>query len=199
MSASERPTIRMPAFPSHPPTQRIEQRPAMRMPKASAPEPPVPSRCEHKAAPFCGTQRVKAPPREPRQPPRPYIGSGEADQRLALFACAANRDRAERLLQGLAATPRARASEHLRALLAAPSSERQGQLLRAFGPRTDAGEALRALWVEAGPDLRREVFALLPPYLKTVFPGYAPDEGGSGAVAPGLVALAARLVREATR
>ena len=53
---------------------------------------------------------------------------------------------------------------------------------------------------EAGPALRMEMFRLLPPYLRTLFPDLdAATVVHLAPVAPGMAALAQRLVREAIR
>lgn len=129
---------------------------------------------------------------------RLYARSKEEDERLALFAAAADRERAEVLLEGLVESSRDRAVRHLRTVCASPSSERQGLLARAFGVRPDAAEAVRALWEEAGPPLRRELYLRLPPWLRSLFPSYDPGPAPEDA-APGLGAFAERLLREATR
>lgn len=124
--------------------------------------------------------------------------SEEEDERLALFAAAADREGAEALLEGLVSGSRERALAHLRSVRAAPSSERQGHLSRAFGVRADAAERVRALWDEAGPELRRELHVRMPHWLRSLFPnfvaGLTPPE-----VSPALGAFAERLLREATR
>ena len=207
------------------------------VPSATTP-PPLPPRRQSARADDCATQAIRGPaasrkapdaaassakskskskskpkskPKSPgksQRMPKPFVGAAEVDERLALFVCAARRDHAVSLLEGLAEGPRRRATAHLERLLKAPSAERQGQLARAFGMRADAAGPLREIWSLAGPALRAEIFALLPPWLRSAFPDYtppaAPTEGAGPEVTvepapPGLGAFAERLVREATR
>ncbi len=185
-------------------------RPAAAKAKAAGMRPPPlpigerPGRGDHGATQAIRGPAARALARAAAAPqmPRPFCGLREVDERLALFACAARKDGAQALLDGLAEGPRLRAKAHLARLLESPSAERQGLLARAFGVRPDAAGPLREVWRLAGPALRAEIYALLPPWLRTAFPDYAPpaspDEGAQPP-APGLAAFAERLVREATR
>ncbi|MHB8872738.1 MAG: hypothetical protein ACYC8T_03530 [Myxococcaceae bacterium] len=128
--------------------------------------------------------------------------SGECGwpERLALFACALARESAIDLLEGLAEPQRARAREFARKVASWDSPTRQAKVAVEFGPRPDAGGRLRALMAEAGPTLRRELFRLLPPYHRSLFPELVAVLSAPGdPPPPGLLALAQRLVREATR
>lgn len=137
--------------------------------------------------------RIKpAPPRAPR-------GLG-FEERVTLFAYALQRDRAKALLDGLGARAQERARTFLLKLESEPSAERQGRMAFEFGIRRDAAQRLRDVWNQAGPALRRETFAQLPPYHRSVFPEYAPPPTADAvSEAPGLKAFAERLIREATR
>jgi hypothetical protein len=120
------------------------------------------------------------------------------EERLALFTVSLAKERAFELLEGLHRSTRRRAREHARRVASWDSSTRQARLTWVFGSRKDAGERLRALWAEASPLLRRELYRLLPPYHRTALPDGPPPTLGEPAC-PGLLSLAERLVREATR
>ncbi len=122
----------------------------------------------------------------------------EAD--LALFCLAVGGAPGAALLDGLARHERLRAREVARRLQGLDSSSRQARVARTFGVRDGAPDRLRALFVAAGPALQRQMFRLLPPYLKTTFPnlaGVTTQELEAGCPVRG--PLAERLVREATR
>jgi hypothetical protein len=133
----------------------------------------------------------------PRSAPQGGCGRSE---RLALFACALCRDTALDMLEGLCEPYRTRARRYAQQVTAWDSPSRQAKVAVEFGLREDAGRRLRAVMQEAAPALRLEMYRLLPPYLKTLFPELvAPSAAPSTVVAPGMAALAQRLVREATR
>lgn len=75
------------------------------------------------------------------------------------------------------------------------SRQRQAELTRRFGFRADAQARVAELLAAAGPTLAAEMVRLLPPWLKEGAPIAAP----ASAPAPLVRALAARLIREATR
>ncbi len=125
----------------------------------------------------------------------------EWEERVAMFAHALHHEGAAELLSGLSRDSAERACVYLEALVKLPSPERQGRLAAEFGISQQASHGLRALWAEAGPALRREIFRQLPPYHRSAFPDYRPEgQGAEGpADAPALRDFAARLIREATR
>ena len=119
-----------------------------------------------------------------------------------MFSHAFHREGATELLSGLSRTSAERAGVYLDALVKLPSPERQGRLAAEFGISQQASQNLRALWAEAGPALRREIFRQLPPYHRSVFPDYRLEPGDAARsveLAPGLRDFAARLIREVTR
>ncbi len=121
-------------------------------------------------------------------------------ERLALFACSMNRDSAIDLLEGLADPERVRARAYARRVVGWDSPTRQARLAVEFGLRGDSEHRLHALMAEASPQLRLEVFSLLPPYHRTLFPDVAARFSARGAPpSPAVSALAQRMVREATR
>lgn len=129
----------------------------------------------------------------------PQGGCGRTE-RLALFACALSRDSALDMLEGLCEPQRTRARRYAQQVVAWDSPSRQAKVAVEFGLREDAGSRLRAVVEEAGPELRLEMFRLLPPYLKTLFPELVTAAVAPAAsVPPGMAALAQRLVREAIR
>jgi hypothetical protein len=125
------------------------------------------------------------------------VRGGEWEERLALFAHALLKERASQLMTGLCAESAERAGIYLQALAQLPSTERQGRLASQFGPRTEACQRLRALWAQASPQLQAELYRVLPPYHRSLFPEHSPLPGPPPPAA--LQAFAARLVREATR
>lgn len=138
--------------------------------------------------------RIKAPGTSPG--PRKGL---TAPERIALFAHALVKDRARGMLESLSGEGRERALHYLDVLAQLPSSERQGRLSTEFGIRPEANTRLRELWAAAGPALKVELFKLLPPYHRSLFPDFVPDEALVADAAPALKAFAERLVREATR
>ena len=134
-----------------------------------------------------------------KDPLGPLGGLG-SEERLALFCHSIARDRAGKLLEGLSEEPRRKASQYLVVLGTLPSSERQGRLASEFGIRIDSSQRLREIWLAAGPELRREIFRLLPPYHRTLFPEYVLEERPAEVeVASALKPFAERLILEATR
>ena len=131
----------------------------------------------------------------PRLPARPE--QGEFAEHVALFAVAIARDRALELLEGFTEAERHLACARARAAAGWDSATRQARLQVTFGSRPDSELRLRALMAEAGPALRQEIFRVLKPYQRSLFPDFALEPGA--AATPFVVALAERLVREATR
>ncbi|QSQ13643.1 hypothetical protein [Myxococcus landrumensis] len=118
--------------------------------------------------------------------------------RCALVTWILARERAEELLEGLGTVAMKRAKAHLRHIVMLPSPRRQAKVATEFGERADAGARLKDLMAEVPEALRKEIFRNLPPYHRSLFPGRRVEP--SDPLAPPLLsALAARLVREATR
>ncbi len=120
------------------------------------------------------------------------------EERLALFIHSLDRTNAAQLLEGLAPRQAERAGRYLRELGRVASAERQGRLSAEFGARPDAPERLRDLWAEAGSLLRQDIYRLLPPYYRTLFPNYSTHPGTDEEANPARQAFADRLIREAT-
>lgn len=116
-------------------------------------------------------------------------------ERVALYVCARNRARADELLEGLAPQPLAQATAFAQQVLSWDSATRQARLSREFGARPDALEQLHALVLEAPPALRLAIAQQLPASARSHFAHLRATQP----IAPCLAALAARLVREATR
>lgn len=114
---------------------------------------------------------------------------------LALFATALRRETAESLMDGLAPEGCELARRELEKLERLSSTERQARVAGQFGTRADAGRRLRQLMALAGPELQNELYALLPPYHRSLFPTFQPLSGQSSR-AP-VRAFAERLIREA--
>lgn len=117
-------------------------------------------------------------------------------ERVALFVCAMHKDHADELLAGFADKQRARAEEFAKQVRRWDSSTRQARLSREFGTRLDAAERLKQLIVEASPELRAAIAAQLPPAQRAAYPHLCDAQATPS---PAMVALAARLVRYATR
>ena len=117
-------------------------------------------------------------------------------ERVALFVAAIHRDRADELLAGFASSPEHRAQAFAHDMKQWDSARRQARLSHEFGVRPDAGERIQQLIVRTDGDLRAAIVASLPPAVRAQFPQFA----GSAASFPvGVQALAARLVKEASR
>lgn len=139
-------------------------------------------------------QRTRLKPEVPSRP-----GNLRFEERLALFVHSLDRSNAAALLQGLHDRHSGRALAYLQRLESMPSVERQGHLAAQFGVRADAPERVRELWADASVLLRADLYRALPPFLRTLFPGFkaaAPCDGPEGASRR---AFAERLVREVTR
>ena len=76
------------------------------------------------------------------------------------------------------------------------SARRQARLAHEFGVRHDAGERLQQLVVRTSGDLRAAIVASLPPAVRSQFPQF---KGGSETFSTAVRAVAARLVKEASR
>jgi hypothetical protein len=121
----------------------------------------------------------------------------ELAERIALFAVVMNAKQPAAMLEGLAELTRDEALEMLNDAKAWPSSTRQARVSVEFGTRPDQHERLAALVAEASPALRRALYAHMSPQQQARFPHLALKAGTHPP--PGMVRLAARLVREATR
>lgn len=117
-------------------------------------------------------------------------------ERVALFVAAIHRPRAEELLSGFSSGPQERASAFADEMKQWDSARRQARLAHEFGVRHDAGERLQQLVVRTEGELRAAIVASLPPAVRTQFPQFT---GGAETFPPAVRALAARLVKEASR
>ena len=117
-------------------------------------------------------------------------------ERVTLFVCAMHKADADELLSGFAAGPRKQAAAFAQQILGLDSSTRQARLTREFGARADALDRMRALIVEAPLPLRAAIVELLPPAQRALFPQLL---ALPLTASPAMTALAARLLREATR
>ena len=117
-------------------------------------------------------------------------------ERVALFVAAIHRDRADALLAGFATSPEQRAKVFADDMKQWDSARRQARLAHEFGVRQDAGERIQQLIVRTDGDLRAAIVASLPPSVRAQFPQFV---GGAASFPVGVRALAARLVKEASR
>jgi len=120
-------------------------------------------------------------------------------ERLALFTAIFAPDRAPRLLEQLSADIREEALQHSRHLASLEQASRQGRVARVFGERPDAGARLRALLAEARPGLARELWARMPPHHRASLHELARLDPVEPRLSSAMNALAARLIKEATR
>ena len=117
-------------------------------------------------------------------------------ERVALFVAAIHRPRAEELLGGFSAAPQERASAFAEDMKQWDSARRQARLAHEFGVRQDAGERIQQLVVRTSGELRGAIVASLPPAVRSQIPQFA---GGAETFPVAVRALAARLVKEASR
>lgn len=132
--------------------------------------------------------------RNKRQDPPKVTGFPE---RVALFIGAVHRPRADELFAGLADAAQGRAKAFVARMQQWDSGLRQARLSHEFGLKPDAAERLKALVVRCDGALRVAVVAALPPALRLQFPQLSTK--ATHELAPATRALAARLVREASR
>ncbi len=114
-------------------------------------------------------------------------------ERTTLFVVATRKEQALRLLDGFASDARQRARVFARQLVDLDSPTRQARLAFEFGVRDGVRERVKLLLAGASPALHSALVANLPPQFRPA--GTVHFEAAS----PALSALAARLVREATR
>ena len=117
-------------------------------------------------------------------------------ERVALFVAALHRPRADELLSGFSKAPQERANAFAEDMRQWDSARRQARLAHEFGVRHDAGERLQQLVVRTSGDLRAAIVASLPPAVRSQFPQF---KGGSETFPTAVRAVAARLVKEASR
>jgi hypothetical protein len=115
--------------------------------------------------------------------------------RVTLFICALHKAEVDDLLDSFAPAPKRQALAFAQQVQKLESSTRQARLTREFGARPDALARLRQLVVDAPAGLRSAIIEQLPSTQRALFPHLAP----ATAAPPAVRALAARLVREATR
>lgn len=143
-----------------------------------------------------GATRLVTPKMPPRLPSKDDPAGFPED--VALFTVAMAKERALELLDGLGEPARQRARARAREAMRWDSPTRQAKVAVLFGARKDANERLRALMAEAPQPLQQEIYRLLPPYYRSLFPDFTPGPT-ERPVPPYLAALANRLVREAIR
>lgn len=117
-------------------------------------------------------------------------------ERIALFVTALHKDHSEQLFAGLAAPLHKRATQFSSDMRQWDSARRQARLAHEFGVRSDAPERLKKLVLSVDGPLRAAVVAYLPPSMKRDFPHFTTP---ASEFPEPVRALAARLVREATR
>ena len=117
-------------------------------------------------------------------------------ERVALFVAAIHKARAEELLSGFNEGLQERARAFVDDMKAWDSGQRQARLAHEFGVRHDAGQRIQQLVVQTSGALRAAVVASLPPAVRQQFPQFA---GGAETFPTALRAVAARLVKEASR
>ena len=117
-------------------------------------------------------------------------------ERLSLFIGTLHKAEAEALFAGLATPLQQRASTFAEGMKSWDSARRQARLSHEFGVRPDAAERIEHLVVQADGVLRAAIVASLPPLVRKQFPQF---QGGVESFPVAVRALAARLVREASR
>lgn len=135
--------------------------------------------------------RTKVERRKPQAPKE--MGFPE---RVALFVGALHRQQADALFEGFSSEAQQRAIAFAAEMKQWDSARRQGRLAHEFGVSRDAGERLQQLVVMTGGELRAAIVASLPPAVRAQFPQFT---GGAETFPVAVRALAARLVKEASR
>lgn len=133
----------------------------------------------------------------PRLPSPEPVATFSGAKKLALFACALNREGAMELLGGLGAGLCEPAQAYAQEVLQLDSVTRQTRLTKEFGLKPDAERSVRGLWAQCGLELRNELWKHLPPHMRV---GLSKIElGPAQRAAPAGAALVRRLLLEATR
>ena len=120
----------------------------------------------------------------------------ELAERIALFALVHRHPRVSKVLEGLAAPAADAAKKFVAQAITWPSSKRQGRAALEFGNRADERERLAQVMAEAPGVMRLAMWAQMTPQQQARFPKLANQQFRH---LPGRDALAARLIREATR
>lgn len=139
-----------------------------------------------------GTRLDRASPlikgRAPKKDPSRESGFVE---RTTMFVVAMKKE--QDLLDGFASEPRTRAQLFGQQLSALDSPTRQARLALEFGVREGGRERVNKLLSEASPAMRAAIVALLPQSWRPT------NLTATDQRSPVMLALAARLIREATR
>lgn len=114
-------------------------------------------------------------------------------EQTTLFLVAMKKEQALELLDGFAKDPRHRARVFAQQLSDLDSPTRQARLALEFGVREGGRERVNKLLGEVSPPMRAAIASLLPPSWRL------PNVPSAAQTTPVMSALAARLIREATR
>ncbi|MBM4781609.1 MAG: hypothetical protein GQE15_28365 [Archangiaceae bacterium] len=141
-----------------------------------------------------GTRLDRASPlikgRAPKKDPSRESGFVE---RTTMFVVAMKKEDGDALLEGFASEPRQRARVFAQQLAALDSPTRQARLALEFGVREGGRERVNKLMGEVSPALRAAIIGLLPQTWRPATPTLRNPPS------PVMLAIAARLIREATR
>lgn len=119
-------------------------------------------------------------------------------ERIALFVTALHRARAEELLAGLAGEEARRATRFMGRAQKWDSPTRQAAVALEFGVRVDVEARLKEMLGKLPLKLQVCVISRLPEWQQSFFPKLL-AQARTSSHSPALIALADRLVREATR
>lgn len=128
-----------------------------------------------------------------RTPKKDPSREGGFIEQTTLFVVAIKKQQATELLEGFASGPRQRARLFADQLSALDSPTRQARLACEFGIREGGRERVNKLLAEASHSMRAAMVGLLPASWRPA--NVTPVQ----TCAPVMLALAARLIREATR
>lgn len=128
-----------------------------------------------------------------RAPKKDPSREGGFVEQTTLFVVAIKKQQATELIEGFASEPRQRARLFADQLSALDSPTRQARLACEFGVREGGRERVNKLLAESSPAMRAAIVSLLPASWRPASV-MAPQS-----CAPVMLALAARLIREATR
>ncbi len=117
-------------------------------------------------------------------------------ERTTLFIVALKRQHAPALLDGFATAQRHTAQVLAKQLTGLDSPTRQARVTLEFGARDDAADRLKVLLEQAPPRLKACLSQQLPPALRHLAP---PQAAEALPPSPAMKALAARMIREASR